>query len=92
MPFVVVVVVLVVLLLLLQLLPLLLLLIRPLNISPKRLVCFSLPIAAPRPVETFHSGEEPQSVVVVPVLAEGRDALIAVREADPYIGYHPFNY
>lgn len=33
-----------------------------------------------RPVETFHSGEEPQPFVVVPVLAEGRDALIKVRE------------
>lgn len=33
----------------------------------------------PEPVETFHSGEEPQPFVVVPVLAEGRDALIKIN-------------
>lgn len=33
-----------------------------------------------RPLGTFHSGEEPEPVVVVPILAEGRDALVAVSQ------------
>lgn len=32
-----------------------------------------------RPIQSFHSGEEAQPVVVVPILTEGRDALVAVR-------------
>ena len=31
-----------------------------------------------RPIQTFHSGVEAQPVVVVPILAEGRSALVAV--------------
>lgn len=35
----------------------------------------------PRPLETFHSGEEAEPVIVVPILAKGREALVAVSSA-----------
>ncbi|CAM9659939.1 unnamed protein product, partial [Ectocarpus fasciculatus] len=34
----------------------------------------------PEPLQTFHSGEEAEPVVVVPILAEGREALVAINE------------
>lgn len=32
-----------------------------------------------RPLQTFHSGEEAEPVIVVPILADGRKALVSVR-------------
>eukprot|EP00903_Cladosiphon_okamuranus_P019183 g17645.t1 len=34
----------------------------------------------PKPLDTFHSGEEAEPVVVVPILAKGREALLAINE------------
>ncbi|CAM9146490.1 unnamed protein product [Scytosiphon promiscuus] len=34
----------------------------------------------PEPLQTFHSGEEAEPVIVVPMLAKGREALVAINE------------